>query len=112
MTQTVVKPRYTAIPKAQYDGLMKEIDAMKPSKRKNWKSYLTDKWGTKSKCLYRDGKIYNWSLITKKWQEVLVVESVLENPKAKATDSRLGQMLKAGIPCEVAFAMEMAMNGA
>ena len=37
-----------AIPKCQFEGFMREIKAMKPRKRKNWKNYLWDRWGTRT----------------------------------------------------------------
>ena len=64
-------PKFIGISESQYKEFMREIKAMKPNKRKNWKSYLADKWGTRTRCKYRNGKIYNWSLIAKEWQEVI-----------------------------------------
>ena len=45
--------------------------SLQPKKRKAWKRTLMDKTGTKTRCTYRDGKIYNHSLKTHKWQEVV-----------------------------------------
>ena len=55
-------PTDIGISESQYKEFMREIKAMKPNKRKNWKNYLTDKYGTRTRCKYRNGKIYNWSL--------------------------------------------------
>ena len=96
-----------AIPKCQFEGFMREIKAMKPRKRKNWKNYLWDRWGTRTSCKYRDGKIYNWSLLTNRWEEVICLRDDLSQVVAR---SRLGRMLKAGVPFDVAFPLETALN--
>ena len=100
-------PDVIGISESQYKEFMREIKAMKPNKRKNWKNYLTDKWGTRTRCKYRNGKIYNWSLIANEWQEVIVTDWSQTIPT-----SRLGRMLKAGIPHERAFNLEIAINQA
>ena len=100
-------PTDIGISESQYKEFMREIKAMKPNKRKNWKNYLTDKWGTRTRCKYRNGKIYNWSLIAKEWQEVRATDWSQTMPT-----SRLGRMLKAGIPHERAFNLEIAINKA
>ena len=53
-----------------YSILEEELLKLPPKKRKNFKSTLTDKWGVKSKVIYKDGKFYNWSLIWKCWAEI------------------------------------------
>ena len=97
----------TTMPASQYDGWMREIKAIKPNKQKKWKKYLTDKYGTRTRCKYRNGKIYNWSLIAEEWQEVIETDWSQFIPT-----SRLGRMLKAGIPHETAFNLEIAINQA
>ena len=98
-------PQKISLDKQTYEMFMQEIMSMKPNKRKNWKNYLTDKWGTRSRCKFRDGKIFNWSLLAKEWQEVIVTDWSNCAPM-----SRLGQMLKAGVPREIAFGLEIARN--
>ena len=107
ITDKTSLPQFICIPESHYKGIMQEIQAMKPKKQKKRKSYLTDKWGTRTRCKYRDGKIYNWSLLAKEWQEVEVFDCSKGIPT-----SRLGRMLKAGIPYERAFGIERAMNQA
>ena len=107
----------TTMPASQYDGWMREIKAIKPNKQKKWKNYLTDKYGTRTRCKYRNGKIYNWSLITNTWQKVVPLESLNKRLKEDGWCkpvwcSRLSQMLRAGIPFETAFGLEIAMNKA
>ena len=100
-------PQCIYIPEAHYNKFMQEIKAIKPNKQKNWKNYLTDKWGTRSKCRYKDGKIYNWSLIASEWQQVFVIDW----SKNVAT-SRLGLLLQAGVPADAAFGLEIGINHA
>ena len=103
-----IQYRYTAIPKAQYDDLMNEIQAMKPSKRKNWKSSMTDKYGTRSNCKYKNNRIYNYNSRTRKWQEVVVLESMHKHRSVAL--SRLGKMVRAGVPFGLAFQLETLLN--
>jgi len=53
------------------DTWQKQIDLLKPKKRKNWKSLLTDKWGVKSKVKYEDGKFYNWCVRNSQWNKII-----------------------------------------
>jgi len=92
------------IDKISYESYMAEINRLKPRKRKQWKTYLYDKWGARTRCKYEDGKIMNWSLLENEWVEVQISKRIA-NPS-----SRLGQMLKDGVPREVAFKLEVALN--
>ena len=94
------------IEKTTYDIFMAEINRLKPRKRKQWKTYLYDKWGGRTRCKWEDGKIMNWSLLENEWVEVKPAKSYHDiNPT-----SRLGQMLKDGVPRQVAFELEVALN--
>ena len=53
-----------------YDLLQTKIMQTPYKKRKNFKFYLTDKWGVRSKVVYKNEKLYNWSLIHKDWCEI------------------------------------------
>ena len=55
---------------------------MPHKKRKNFKFHLTDKWGVKSKVVYKNEKFYNWSLIDKEWQEVIPPTSTMKPTSA------------------------------
>ena len=57
------------IEKECYDIFMAEINRLKPRKRKQWKAYLLDKWGARTRCKYENGKIWNWSLLVEPIQE-------------------------------------------
>lgn len=54
-----------------YDRFMAEVLSMKPSKRKNYKNKLTDKWGGSSKVKYIDGKLMNYSIISHKFVPII-----------------------------------------
>ena len=60
-----------AISQSDIDKWQKQIDLLKPRKRKNWKSYLVDKWGVKSRVKYEDGNFYNWDIISSCWAKVI-----------------------------------------
>ena len=49
----------TIVPDNIYDGMMAKIMALPEKKRHKWHHTLTDKWGTKTKCIYKEGQIYN-----------------------------------------------------
>jgi hypothetical protein len=55
---------------AEYDRIMSEVMAMPPKKRKNYKSTLTDKSGTKTKLIY-DGELKNYSTIYNRFLPVI-----------------------------------------
>lgn len=56
-----------------YGKWQQQVDALRPKKRKNWKSYLTDKYGQRSSVRYNtELEIFeNWSLIFKVWAKVV-----------------------------------------
>ena len=43
--------------------LLAEVEALPERKRKQWKSSLLDEQGARSRLIYRDGKLLNYSLI-------------------------------------------------
>ena len=61
----------------QYDSLMGEVMAIPEKKRKLWKGNIKDRFGTLTRCVYRDGKIHNWSLVTHGWEEVHRIDKPL-----------------------------------
>jgi hypothetical protein len=46
---------------------MAEIMALPPKKRMKWKAHLKDKFGVNTRCIYKDGNTWNWSLIVHRW---------------------------------------------
>ena len=62
---------FIVIPDEQYDSIMAEVMAMKPNKRKNYKGICMNKWGVKSKVIYKNNKLWNYSLLKHKHNELL-----------------------------------------
>ena len=54
----------------EYNEKLKEVEMLPSRKQKQWKSYMMDKYGTKSRLIYRDGKLWNYSLFSNKFVEV------------------------------------------
>ena len=90
-----------------YDEFIAEIQAMKPRKRKNWIRHLDDRAGQRTKCKFENGKIMNWSLIYKQWVEVIPMMQDAQ----KIVLSRLGELIKSGMPVDAAFEFEQHLNG-
>ena len=48
----------------EFDAFMAEIHKLKPKKRRHFKSFLTDKWGQRTRVVFRNGCLHNYSLHT------------------------------------------------
>ena len=53
-----------------YDNLLQEVMKLPEKKRKNFKSFLHDKLGQRSKVIYDKEKLWNYSLTFKKYVEL------------------------------------------
>jgi len=53
-----------------YDHHMNLIKKMSPKKRNQYKSFLADKWGQRSKLIFKDGDLLNYSILEKKFVRV------------------------------------------
>jgi len=53
-----------------YDYHMNLIKKMSPKKRNQYKSHLSDKWGQRSKLIFKDGDLLNYSILEKKFVRV------------------------------------------
>ena len=53
-----------------YDYHMNLIKKMSPKKRNQYKSHLSDKWGQRSKLIFKDGDLLNYSILEKKFVPV------------------------------------------
>eukprot|EP00961_Rhodomonas_salina_P190180 2565970-Rhodomonas_salina.1 len=76
------------IPDEQYNSFMDEVLKVPVKKRKNWKDCLEDKLGTKTKLIYKEGKLMNYSIPTKKFEEVIPqskMEEMKKDPKNNCT---------------------------
>ena len=51
----------------EYDRMMASVMALSEKKRAKWHDTLTDTCGTRTKCIYRDGEILNWSILGHTW---------------------------------------------
>ena len=81
------KESIVAIDQDTIDKWRAQLSLLKPKKRKNWASHLTDKWGQRSKVIYKteEDKFYNWSLIGKEWTAVMSLEMVRSEAKIDLT---------------------------
>ena len=59
-----------------YDQLKAEVESLPKRRQKLWKSVLLDKWGTKTRLAYRDGKLLNYSLLKHDFVEAIPRRSV------------------------------------
>ena len=63
----------------EYKKMEEALMKLPVKKRKNFKYTLTDKWGVKSKVMYKDEKFYNWSLIAHKWVSIVSETEMYKN---------------------------------
>lgn len=83
-----------------YDIFLQEVMKLPEKKRKQYKSTLTDKYGQKTKLIWKDGKLLNYSLIAKEYVEVKPQNVVLQEMK-DADDVKWNT--KEGILCGMGF---------
>ena len=62
------------VDEASYGDWIGEIARIKPKKRKNWSSHLTDQWGQRTRVRYEDKKFWNWCTHEQKWCEATTSE--------------------------------------
>ena len=81
----------TAVGDETYACWENEIARLKPRKRKNWKGSIKDKWGQRSKVIYKDGTFHNWCPMYSKWSEVWsetkISSELRNNANAKICES-------------------------
>ena len=65
----------------QYHVMITEIMMLPEKKRSKWHGTLTDKFGTRTKCIYKGGEIYNWCILkrTHRWARVVPMSHCLSN---------------------------------
>jgi hypothetical protein len=81
-TQTPMK-KIVGIDEASYAQFIGEIARLKPKKRKNWSRHLTDKYGTRSRVRYEDGKFLNWCPDVQKWCEAIPADRYTSREEKK-----------------------------
>ena len=63
----------TTVPDWIYDDLINQVMALPEKKRTKWHATLTDKRGTRTKCIYKEGQLFNWSTLRRVHTWVLVM---------------------------------------
>lgn len=79
----------------EYKEKMEEVQALPRRKQRQWKSHLRDKYGTLSRLIYRDGKLWNYSLLASQYVEVLPFDPTGKHASWVPT-SHLGREIAAG----------------
>lgn len=74
------------VPKELYAEMMAEIMSMPVKKRKQYRSFLKDKTGEKTKVIYEDGVLKNWSTLNHRYSEVVPDNFIPEEEKIYMTD--------------------------
>jgi len=78
----------------RYYEMMDEVSKMRPNKRRLYKSTLTDKFGVKTKVIFQDGKLKNYSLITRKFENIVPFTKELLMDNESIPVSNFGAALK------------------
>ena len=90
-----------------YDQLKAEVEALPKRRQKLWKSVLLDKWGTKSRLAYKDGKLLNYSLLKHDFVEAIPRRSI---PAHAVPYNRIGQEALDGANITATLEDEMINN--
>ena len=90
-----------------YDQFKAEVEALPKRRQKLWKFILLDKWGTKSRLAYKDGKLLNYSLLKHDFVEVIPRRSL---PSRGVPYSRVGQAALDGANITTSVEDEMMNN--
>ena len=90
-----------------YDQFKAEVEALPKRRQKLWKFILLDKWGTKSRLAYKDGKLLNYSLLKHDFVEVIPRRSL---PSRGVPYSRVGQEALDGANIATSVEDEMMNN--
>ena len=72
------------------DEFQREILSLHPRKRSKYKSHLTDKWGQRSRVVFRGGKFMNYSLKEKRFVPIVrVSEARRHDPEPSSVVGQL-----------------------
>ena len=91
----------------EYDTFLQHVMKLPEKKRKQFKSSLTDKYGQKTKLIWKDGKLLNYSLIAKGYAEVIPQRVILQVIK-ESNDVKWNT--KEGILCGMGFACDQVIS--
>ena len=78
-----------------YDHHMNLVKKMPPKKRNQYKGSLTDKWGQRSKLIFRDGDLWNYCLFYKKIVRVEPMRVIFQ--MARSEDATIADVSNAGL---------------
>ena len=67
-------PNEVCIPDNEYNNFMAEVRCLPRNKQHKWHGTLLDKNGTRTKCVFKDGEILNWSPSSRAWVVVKSIE--------------------------------------
>ena len=91
----------------EYDTFLQHVMKLPEKKRKQFKSSLTDKYGQKTKVIWKDGKLLNYSLLAKAYAEVIPQRVILQVIK-ESNDVKWNT--KEGILCGMGFACDQVIS--
>ena len=74
------------VPNELYDQLMSEVMSMPIKKRKNYRSFLIDNTGEKTKVIYEDDVLKNWSTLKHHYCKIVPKSVYPEKELIYATD--------------------------
>ena len=86
----------------EYDTFLQEVMKLPEKKRKHFKSTLTDKYGQKTKLIWKDGKLLNYSMIAKAYTGVIPQRVILKEVKESIDIkwiTKEGLLLAMGFDC-------------
>ncbi len=87
---------FVMITDTEYKEMQEALMKLPIRKRKNYKHSLTDKWGVKTKVVFKDETFYNWSTIHHQWVRVMsqteTFNSYEEVDMAKSKRSAIGEI--------------------
>jgi hypothetical protein len=93
-----------------YTKILSKIQKLHPRKRKNWKSFLTDKFGVRSKLIYQDFQLMNYSLPAGKFLPVMTIQTLAQIDLNLKPLSECGVRVLMGMSCADATAIDIAKN--
>ena len=91
----------------EYDTFLQEVTKLPEKKRKQFKSSITDKYGQKTKVIWKDGKLLNYSLLAKAYAEVIPQRVILQVIK-ESNDVKWNT--KEGLLCGMGFACDQVIT--
>ena len=98
-TKNMISKNMICIPDHQYNEFIASVHQFR--KKHNWSSYLVDRNGTKTKVIFKDGKLLNYSLLTYSYLPIVTVSWVKEQEMIPV--SSVGKAMASGEDVEDAL---------